>query len=62
MRHFPAGVEATVLYTYAQHFSRKENGRDTKLYCLDVDGHGPTCWYLEDQLAAAPVNPRAEGC
>jgi len=51
MRHFPSGVTATVLHTYA-HAYQCDNVLGLTRYCLDVDGHGWTAWYNEDQLTA----------
>ncbi len=44
--HFPHGVEATVMYTYAHAYG----GEDVYSYCLNVDGHGEISWYEEDEL------------
>lgn len=48
MKHFPKGVLATVLYTYAHAYG----GSDVKSYCLNVDGFGKISWYEEDQLTS----------
>lgn len=47
--HFPKGKEAYVLYTYAYAYG-KSSERDTKTYCLDIDGIGRISWYDEDEL------------
>ena len=47
MSHFPSGLDATVLYTYAHAYG----GDDVKSYCLDLDGRGSCSWYKEHQLS-----------
>ena len=47
MSHFPSGMMATVMYTYAHAYG----GTDVTSYCLDVDGHGEISWYYEYQLS-----------
>lgn len=46
MRHFAAGVDATVEYAYAQAYG----GNDFHSYSLNVDGIGSVSWYQESQL------------
>lgn len=46
MSHFPQGVNATVLLTYA-HLC---GGSCVTMYKLDVDGYGVNSWYYEHQL------------
>lgn len=53
MRHFPAGVNATVIGTYAHQYG----GTDVKSYTLDIDDHGKVSWYREHQLTAIEPKP-----
>lgn len=48
MRHFPSGVNATVLHTYAHAYG----GNDVKSYALCIDDYGHSSWYDEHQLTA----------
>jgi hypothetical protein len=53
MTHFPKGVDAIVLYSYAEHY---DGGRGKNQYCLFTLGdrhlgeYGESSWYYEDQL------------
>lgn len=51
MYHFPSGVDATVMYTYAHAYGTHQPD-DAKTYSLDVDGRGSHAWYRENQLTA----------
>ena len=46
MSHFQSDKNATVLYTYAQKFW----GNNFTSYALEIDNHGFSAWYYEDQL------------
>lgn len=48
MSHFPSDCDATVEYVYAHAYG----GDNIISYSLNVDGHGSTAWYYEDQLTS----------
>lgn len=50
--HFPKGVEAYILYTYAYAYGYSSE-RDFRTYALDIDGKGKTAWYDESELDLA---------
>lgn len=54
MSHFTSDCYATVEYVYCHAFPH--NGMDVESYSLDIDGHGSSAWYEENQLTAVEEN------
>lgn len=46
MRHFPSGLRGFVMGSYRDQYGNGERN----LYTVDVEKHGETSWYNEDQL------------
>lgn len=46
MNHFPCGMDAIVIGSYAEQFG----GSDTKSYSIYIKGQGETSWYYEHQM------------
>jgi len=55
MSHFPSGVEATVLYTYAHAYPSFDSSA-TNQYALEVDVCGFCAWFYEHQLTLIEDN------
>ena len=49
MNHFTKGAWGYVEYTYAERFGG--DGRQERIYSIDIDDYGSCAWYKESQLS-----------